>query len=83
MDAPTLLTAEEYALGTVHRRSYVGSEGCTNILSSAEECALGKGPKTLCKSEGCTNGAVKGGVCSKHGAKVKVKICIISKDAHN
>ena len=28
-----------------------------------------------CSAEGCTNHVVKGGVCNKHGAKVKVKFC--------
>jgi len=29
----------------------------------------------LCSSEGCTNHALKGGVCIKHGAKPSVKHC--------
>jgi sulfur relay (sulfurtransferase) complex TusBCD TusD component (DsrE family) len=29
------------------------------------------GAKTECKHEGCTNHAIKGGVCIRHGAKVK------------
>src|SRR5210317_1869431 len=33
--------------------------------------AWGKGQKMRCSSEGCTNQAVRGGVCIKHGAKHK------------
>ena len=44
MDAPTLLSAEEYAFGTVRRRSYVGSEGCTNFVVSGGVC-VGHGAK--------------------------------------
>ena len=31
--------------------------------------------KKICSSDGCTNYAVKGGVCIRHGAKKTVKLC--------
>jgi hypothetical protein len=34
-------------------------------------CRRHGGKVKRCSSEGCTNGAVKGGVCKRHGAKVK------------
>eukprot|EP00577_Skeletonema_sp_RCC1716_P000343 CAMPEP_0113432174 /NCGR_PEP_ID=MMETSP0013_2-20120614/34015_1 /TAXON_ID=2843 ORGANISM="Skeletonema costatum, Strain 1716" /NCGR_SAMPLE_ID=MMETSP0013_2 /ASSEMBLY_ACC=CAM_ASM_000158 /LENGTH=94 /DNA_ID=CAMNT_0000321291 /DNA_START=32 /DNA_END=313 /DNA_ORIENTATION=+ /assembly_acc=CAM_ASM_000158 len=30
-----------------------------------------------CSAEGCTNHAKKGGVCSRHGAKVEAKLCSV------
>eukprot|EP00985_Skeletonema_marinoi_P001037 scaffold430_cov73-Skeletonema_marinoi.AAC.1 len=35
-----------------------------------------------CSAEGCTNHAKKGGVCSRHGAKVEAKLCSVD-DCNN
>ena len=33
------------------------------------------GAKTYCNHEGCTNKAIKGGVCVRHGASLTKKYC--------
>ena len=43
-------------------------EGCTLLTQSGRKAKL-------CKSEGCTNRAIQGGQCFRHGAKAHRKLC--------
>ena len=49
-------------------RDGTGAEGCTNKVQKGVDAAK-------FSSEGCPNQVQKGGVCKKHGAKPKVKLC--------
>eukprot|EP00984_Skeletonema_dohrnii_P014681 scaffold6206_cov76-Skeletonema_dohrnii-CCMP3373.AAC.1 len=53
------------------RRNYASSRDAQINLRSAQE-AQGKDSRKLCSIEGCTNKACKGGLCMRHGAKVKL-----------
>mmetsp|Transcript_20596 Transcript_20596/g.34880 ORF Transcript_20596/g.34880 Transcript_20596/m.34880 type:complete len:249 (-) Transcript_20596:225-971(-) len=47
-------------------------KSCTDEELGPENVARKKNrKKSLCSADGCTNGVIKGGVCIRHGAKVK------------
>eukprot|EP00984_Skeletonema_dohrnii_P016364 scaffold7259_cov77-Skeletonema_dohrnii-CCMP3373.AAC.6 len=64
-------TREEFVCGMEQRRNDAASRNAQINLRIAQE-AQGKGSRKLCSIEGCTNKACKGGLCMRHGAKVKV-----------
>eukprot|EP00985_Skeletonema_marinoi_P022485 scaffold14389_cov151-Skeletonema_marinoi.AAC.2 len=84
-DAPIMPSMEECALSMGQQGRDATVRG-VQTLPSKEECALGMGlrrnyaaakdaqtkPRDKCMHEECTNLAKKGGVCIRHGAKVKL-----------
>eukprot|EP00984_Skeletonema_dohrnii_P000460 scaffold158_cov103-Skeletonema_dohrnii-CCMP3373.AAC.3 len=68
-------TREEFVCGMEQTRNYAASRDAQINLRSVQE-AQGKDRRKLFSIEGCsnTNKACKGGLCMRHGAKVK--LCI-------
>ena len=78
-DAQIVLYKEEYALCMEPRlRSNDAAIMDAKIVLYKEEYALGMEPRAKvkvkrnqCSNEGCTNRALQGGMCIRHGADVK------------